>query len=538
MRDWLSSTPTGPSRRLLSILVGWHSADIAGHDSWTMTNPSQRMSVPRVVHKVFIARNSALPLLDKHTKQAHESWVIKNPKHRIEYWDGSRCRKFLLDEYPYDVVRAYDRFRPLAYKADLMKYCILFRRGGWYSDWKQVCHEQGFLDAFPSGLLCWDMGLDHSIRNDWLSPALMGLRAGDGLMLRTIRRCVQNTRIGFMGEHAVDPSGPGALGKAFQLAGPTRSSVMALHRDNGFFISGKRVATHKHEMLSQDQDWSEGNNYGNMWKRGRGHVYQTRDGTSPVVVSLTTSPRRISQIKPTIDSILEQSRTPDAVLLNLPHRYARTGELYRLPTFLDDLPVTLNRRCIDLGPATKLLPTIEWLRSRNWPENTRVIAVDDDIVYPTEMVERYMSTDANDAWSMSGLKISEQLSTRSLPTSATHGIEVDILEGCAGVAVTLWMFDSSYREFFKKAIRDHECFISDDVTFAWFLRRNGVRLRFANWPGCNHEMLVHQPYGFEEDALRNLSPTPYLEGASDQFRYSNVIGTLAKNFPLDQSWSV
>ena len=36
------------------------------------------------------------------------------------------------------------------------------------------------------------------------------------------------------------------------------------------------------------------------------------------VVSFTTSPERISKIKPMVDSILTQTKSPDLFLLNIP----------------------------------------------------------------------------------------------------------------------------------------------------------------------------------------------------------------------------
>ena len=48
------------------------------------------------------------------------------------------------------------------------------------------------------------------------------------------------------------------------------------------------------------------------------------------VVSFTTSPERISKIKPMIDSILKQSMAPDLFLLNIPEVFPRTNKKYIL----------------------------------------------------------------------------------------------------------------------------------------------------------------------------------------------------------------
>ena len=46
------------------------------------------------------------------------------------------CREFIRNEYPPDVLMAYDRLIPTAFKADLWRYCVLYIYGGVYLDVK------------------------------------------------------------------------------------------------------------------------------------------------------------------------------------------------------------------------------------------------------------------------------------------------------------------------------------------------------------------------------------------------------------------
>ena len=46
------------------------------------------------------------------------------------------CRDFIAQEYPPDVLIAYDRLIPTAFKADLWRYCVLYKYGGVYLDAK------------------------------------------------------------------------------------------------------------------------------------------------------------------------------------------------------------------------------------------------------------------------------------------------------------------------------------------------------------------------------------------------------------------
>jgi len=51
-------------------------------------------------------------------------------------FNDADCRSFIENEYPLDVVYAYDQLIPTAFKADLWRYCILYKYGGVYLDIK------------------------------------------------------------------------------------------------------------------------------------------------------------------------------------------------------------------------------------------------------------------------------------------------------------------------------------------------------------------------------------------------------------------
>jgi hypothetical protein len=51
-------------------------------------------------------------------------------------FNDADCREFIAREYPPDVLMAYDRLIPTAFKADLWRYCVLYKYGGVYLDAK------------------------------------------------------------------------------------------------------------------------------------------------------------------------------------------------------------------------------------------------------------------------------------------------------------------------------------------------------------------------------------------------------------------
>ena len=58
--------------------------------------------------------------------------AFPNEEHTI--YNKETLRQFIADNYDLDVLWAYDSLRPYSYKADLGRFCLLNKLGGWYFD--------------------------------------------------------------------------------------------------------------------------------------------------------------------------------------------------------------------------------------------------------------------------------------------------------------------------------------------------------------------------------------------------------------------
>ncbi len=209
------------------------------------------------------------------------------------------------------------------------------------------------------------------------------------------------------------------------------------------------------------------------------------DTASRVVVSLTTIPDRIAHIGPTLLSLLDQTRRPDSIVLNLPSHARREDRRYAIPSFLEALDVVERIDCgEDRGPATKLLPTLE----READPDTRIIVVDDDQVYPRNLVETLVgwSERLPDAAVCSrGFRIPAGFDIENRDTLyGTHLREparIEIMQGSAGFLVRPRFFDA---RVFDYADAPPEAFFVDDVWFAGRLARSGVDRYVVPFDGC------------------------------------------------------
>jgi hypothetical protein len=109
-----------------------------------------------------------------------------------------------------------------------------------------------------------------------------------------------------------------------------------------------------------------------------------------VIVSLSTVPDRINNLRPTIRSLLKQSRPPDEIVLAIPEFSIREQRPYPVPEHVSRWPRLRVLHCRrDWGPATKFIPIVreELAVGRG---NTLVMVVDDDRIYPRDALETYL----------------------------------------------------------------------------------------------------------------------------------------------------
>lgn len=102
-----------------------------------------------------------------------------------------------------------------------------------------------------------------------------------------------------------------------------------------------------------------------------------------IIATLTTLPSRIAYLAPVINSMLGQSSPPDEIHLQLSRHCVKENCGYELPEFLKDYPqVKIFWHEQDYGPATKWLPTLNYLRN----QEVTLLIMDDDCFYPRDMV--------------------------------------------------------------------------------------------------------------------------------------------------------
>jgi len=235
-----------------------------------------------------------------------------------------------------------------------------------------------------------------------------------------------------------------------------------------------------------------------------------------------------------INSILDQSRKPDLFLLNIPEEFARTGDTYIVPRYIKK-SLTVNHIQVDYGPATKIVPTVVYLREHAElynPEDTRIIYLDDDIAYPKKMVEIYekmIAPNDNNVWTSTGFDFVNM----ELNGKRNHRDTATIAEGYGSVCVKLNTFGDDFMEYMARytASDNQICRLSDDIILSNYYHKRNVGIYIMNLPGFlsindiwDEKKILD--YGNEIDALHLGAG-----GTSDNNvnRYKRVITALNKD---------
>jgi glycosyltransferase involved in cell wall biosynthesis len=221
---------------------------------------------------------------------------------------------------------------------------------------------------------------------------------------------------------------------------------------------------------------------------------------SRVIVTLTTIPSRLSNeieegIKLCINSLVNQDYDNYEIHFNIPYKNNFLNQEYVIPEWLTEKRVQIYRT-EDLGPVTKLVPTLE--RSNN-PEDI-IIVVDDDLVYHKDMIKEQVSNQKKwleESVGYDGLRSRDEEGNFSKHfgdvrdyyyTSNYRNSRVDILQHYKSVSYKRRYFSDDFFEFVKKY---HSW--ADDILLAAYMSYKKID-RIATYHPNDPQFTSHQEW--------------------------------------------
>lgn len=228
------------------------------------------------------------------------------------------------------------------------------------------------------------------------------------------------------------------------------------------------------------------------------------------VVSMTTSPSRIADIRTTLDSIIAQTYCAERIVINIPEKYARTGEEYVIPGWFEEYSkvLTVNRIPSDLGPITKLAPTVKLVKPAG---NVYIVTIDDDIRYLPHMLEDFARAlvyhgHNGKALGYSGFFFFVNYDENvSLHFPVMTGCHMSVIEGYAGACYHQSFFGEDFDAYVDACIQDPDTRFSDDLVISNYLAMHGIKRYQLFTERVNRKLVWTSgcvlPLGLGEDAL-------------------------------------
>lgn len=232
-----------------------------------------------------------------------------------------------------------------------------------------------------------------------------------------------------------------------------------------------------------------------------------------VIISLTTIPPRYKNLRLTLDSLLNQTRVPDLIIINIPNDYSRFSkyEKFELNWVDYNTKIHVNSCGIDYGPATKLLGLADSDKFLNLNDEDIIIVVDDDRIYNNTLCETFITEIQNNdnciltvaGWDINTItqgiiKYSNILFPRGIEYKS--GGYINILGGCCGFALTKKLFPDCDANIYNIP----ECgFFVDDVWLSGFITKMGTNILMI--PGgkkCDEQRSINDSIASLFDATR------------------------------------
>lgn len=169
------------------------------------------ISIPKVIYKTGIDdyRN-----IHDDVYNVFRETIKLNPGFKVKYYSDKDSRDFIKNNFDSEILITYDKLIPGAYKADLFRYCILYKNGGIYSDLTQkfTVPFNKLIDLENDNLYLVKDIEHYKINGEGSSKGIqisfIASRPGNEIFLKAIKQIVKNVNDKYYGDNPLHPTGP------------------------------------------------------------------------------------------------------------------------------------------------------------------------------------------------------------------------------------------------------------------------------------------------------------------------------------------
>ena len=130
-----------------------------------------------------------------------------------------------MENYDDIIFKTYKKLKPYSYKCDFARYCILFKKGGWYFDIGLKVVKRVELKDSTDLVIFRD--LNKYTSTSWsCAPGIIYARREQPILGKAIELIVENTKNNFYGLSPLCPTGPSLWGRAIASVGINENTII------------------------------------------------------------------------------------------------------------------------------------------------------------------------------------------------------------------------------------------------------------------------------------------------------------------------
>jgi len=252
---------------LAATLIVWLVKSVEGFEGYLMDTKPVPV-IPLDIYQTWHTKD-----LPPKMRECVETLKKQNPEFNHHLYDEAECYEFIKDNFDPEVAEAYDELIPGAYKSDLWRYCILYKRGGIYLDVKYYCaNDFKLINLTDKEYFVYDSTASTTNGDivDGIYNALLVCLPGNEKLKESIDRIVDNVKTQYYGKSVLEPTGPLCLAKSFSKSDFSNMDLIHSSKTSDIRMNGKPIMIQYKEYYTQD---NVKNRYSEFWDRRK--VYKS-----------------------------------------------------------------------------------------------------------------------------------------------------------------------------------------------------------------------------------------------------------------------
>jgi mannosyltransferase OCH1-like enzyme len=233
-------------------------------------NTNNNQYIPKNIYLTWETSN--MNEMPPKMKESVELLKKVNNDCNVYIFDNDQCYNFIKKYFIKEVSDAFINLIPGAYKADLWRYCVLYKYGGIYQDIKYQP-----INGFKySELLFNDIEYfvrDRDVGGSGIYNALLICKPKNQILLKCINKIIDNCKKKYYGKSPLEPTGP-LLMKNFFTNKEIKELEISFKPENNIdmIIFKDKSILKMYAEYRTDQQMSQSIHYNKLWNKK--NIYQ------------------------------------------------------------------------------------------------------------------------------------------------------------------------------------------------------------------------------------------------------------------------